>query len=82
MSALTGASPDLTVFLDELVRLRTNAGLTPRALAERLGIEEDDVRRGEGGTRRVGVVELQRWAVACGSTLEAFGRQLQARTLQ
>ena len=82
MSALTGASPDHAVFLDELVRLRTDAALTPRALAERLGIEEDDVRRGEAGARRAGVVELQRWAVACGSTLEAFGRQLQARTLQ
>lgn len=79
-SALNAAGPDHAVFLDELVRLRTDAGLTPLALAERLGIKESDVTRGEAGTRRVGVVELQRWALACGSTLGAFGRQLQART--
>ena len=80
MSALDAAGLDHAVFLDELVRLRTDAGLTPLALAKRLGVKESDVTRGEAGTRRVGVVELQRWALACGTTLEAFGGQLQART--
>ncbi|WP_422014709.1 helix-turn-helix domain-containing protein [Roseateles sp.] len=70
------------VFVEELVGLRIRAGLSPLELAERLGVKESAVTRGEAGTRRVGVVELQRWAFACKSTLEEFGRRLQARTVQ
>jgi transcriptional regulator with XRE-family HTH domain len=69
-------------FLQELVRLRTQAGLTTKDLAERLGVNESLVTRGETGSRRIGVVELRLWAVACGVSLEEFGRRLEARTLQ
>ncbi|MFN3302109.1 MAG: helix-turn-helix domain-containing protein [Roseateles sp.] len=82
MSALARQGPAHIAFLEELIRLRTHAGLTPLELAQRLGVQESDVTRGEAGTRSVGVVELQRWTAACGSTLEEFGRRLQARTLQ
>lgn len=69
-------------YLRELIRLRTQAGLTPQELAERLGVTENTVKRGEAGSRRVGVVELQRWAFACGSTLADFARRLDARNRQ
>lgn len=82
MTALAPQGPAHAAFLEELVRLRTQAGLTPLQLAQRLDVQESDVTRGEAGTRNVDVVELQRWTVACGSTLEEFGRRLQARTLQ
>lgn len=82
MTALAAQGPAHVAFLEELVQLRTQAGLSPLQLAERLGVQESVVARGEAGTRQVGVVELQRWTVACGSTLEEFGRRLQARTLQ
>lgn len=60
--------------------MRTQAGLSPLELAERLGVKESAVTRGEAGSRRVGVTELQLWAFACGITLEEFGRRLDART--
>ncbi len=62
--------------------MRTQAGLSPLQLAERLDVKESVVTRGEQGSRRVGVVELQLWACACGLTLEEFGRRLEVRTLQ
>lgn len=69
-------------FLEELVRMRREAGLSPLEVADRVGITENAVIRGEAGTRRVGVLELQRWAFACGSTLEEFGRRLDAHARQ
>lgn len=69
-------------FLEELARLRSEACLSPLELAERLGVKERVVTRAETGTRRVGVIELHRWVFACGSTLEEFGRRLEARCLQ
>jgi len=82
MTARAASGPVCAAFLEELVRLRTQARLSPLELAERLGVTESAVTRGEAGTRRVGVLELQRWAFACGSTLEEFGRRLEARNLQ
>ncbi|WP_310333251.1 helix-turn-helix transcriptional regulator [Roseateles asaccharophilus] len=82
MTTRAGSSPAHAAFLQELIRMRTQAGLSPLQLAERLGVKESAVTRGEAGTRRVGVLELQRWAFACGSTLEEFGRRLEARALQ
>jgi transcriptional regulator with XRE-family HTH domain len=82
MTSPATSGPARAAFLEELVRLRTQAGLTPLELAQRLGVKENAVTRGEAGTRQVGVVELQRWAFACGSTLEEFGRRLETRTLQ
>ena len=82
MNPTATSGPAHAAFLEELVLMRTRAGLTPLELAIRLGVKESAVTRGEAGTRRVGVVELQRWAFACGSTLEELGRRLEARTLQ
>jgi len=82
MTTRAGSSPGHAEFLQELIRMRTQAELSPLQLAERLGVKESAVTRGEAGTRRVGVLELQRWAFACGSTLEEFGRRLEARALQ
>ena len=59
--------------------MRTQAELSPLELAQRLGVKESVVRRGEAGSRRVGVIELQLWAFACGITLEEFGHRLDAR---
>lgn len=71
-----------TTFLKELIGLRERAGLSQEDLAMRLGVHQNDVVRGESGSRRVGVIELQRWTLACGSTLEEFGRRLMAHDLQ
>ena len=68
-------------FLRELIWLREHAGLSQGELAARLGVEESAVARGEAGSRCVGVLELQLWALACGLTLEEFGRRLLARDL-
>ena len=69
-------------YLEELARLRTQAGLSRQELAERLGVKESDVARSEAGSRRVSVMELQLWAFACDSTLEDFGRRLDERARQ
>lgn len=82
MTALAETDPAYAAFLEELAQLRLRAGLSARELADRLGVDESAVTRGEGGRRRVGVPELQRWALACGSTLEEFGRRLEAHTFQ
>lgn len=82
MTIRAGSGPAYAAFLQELIRMRTQAGLSPLQLAQRLGVKESAVTRGEAGTRRMGVLELQRWAFACGSTLEEFGRRLEARALQ
>jgi hypothetical protein len=44
-----------------------------------LGVGQDVVSRCESGKRRVDVVELQRWAEACGTSLVDFSRQLTER---
>ncbi len=67
------------MFLEEFRELRTRAKLNQSELAERLGIGQDIVSRCEVGRRRVDVLELQRWAEACGSSLTAFARRLDAR---
>ena len=82
MTARSGHELAHAVFLVELVRHRMQAGLTPQELALRLGVRTCVVTRAEAGMRRVGVVELRLWAFACGSTLEEFGRRLDARIPQ
>lgn len=80
--APAGAMSARATFLKELIRLREHAGLSRRELAQRLGVEERTVVRGETGARCVSVIELQIWVFACGSTLEEFGRRLQAHDPQ
>lgn len=59
-----------------LRRLREEAGLTQRGLAQRLAVTHLFVHKSEVGERRVDVPEFMDWALACGvDPVEAF-RQL------
>lgn len=66
-------------FLEALIQLREQAGLSHQALAGRLGVPAANVAAGEAGQRRVDVLELQRWAFACGSSLTEFMGRLDER---
>jgi transcriptional regulator with XRE-family HTH domain len=68
------------VFLEELVRLRIAAGISQQELAARLGVGQDLISRGEAGSRRIDVVELQRWTFACGSSLTEFATTLESHS--
>ncbi len=72
-------SEQYSIFLEEFRGLRARARLSQADLALRLGVGQDIVSRCEAGRRRVDVVELQRWAEACGSSLVAFARRLNER---
>lgn len=82
MTPRAGVGPAYIAFIEELIRMRTQAGLSPLELAERLGVRERVVTQGEAGSRRIGVAELHLWAFACGLTLHEFGRRLDARIRQ
>lgn len=82
MTLRAGFGPAYAAFVEELIRLRRQAGLSPLQLAKRLGVKESVVTQSEAGSRRVGVTELRLWASACGSTLQEFGRRLDARARQ
>jgi transcriptional regulator with XRE-family HTH domain len=57
--------------------LREGAGLTQRALGERLGKPQSWVYNCETANRRVDVTEFVAWAAACGADPKtAFGRFL------
>lgn len=59
--------------------MRHKAGLTQRALAEKLGINHTLVHNSETAERRVDVAEFADWALACGTDpLEAFREFLNA----
>jgi transcriptional regulator with XRE-family HTH domain len=58
--------------------LRIRAGITQRALAERLGVRQAFVSQYERGWRRVDVVELRAIAVALGASAAAVVAQLDA----
>ena len=49
-----------------LKQLRDDAGLTQRALADRLGVPQSWVYKCEAAIRRVDVAEFADWARACG----------------
>jgi len=53
--------------VEAVIRLRREAGLTQRQLADRLGREHSFVGRVETGQRRLDVVELVWIAKACGA---------------
>lgn len=54
-----------------VVELRKRAGLSQRALAARLGREQNFIARIETGQRRVDVVELIQICLACGADPKA-----------
>lgn len=66
-------------FLEALIQLREQSGLSCQALASRLGVPAAEVAKGEAGQRRVDVLELQRWTFACGSSLTEFMGRLDER---
>ena len=65
---------------EELVAMRTRAGLTQRALADRLGCPHTWVGKSELGERRIDVLELIAWCRACGADATLFVARLQTET--
>lgn len=63
---------------EQLRALRTRAGLTQSALAERLGVRQTVVSEYERGQRRIDVLELRAIAVALGRPAAAVVAQLDA----
>jgi transcriptional regulator with XRE-family HTH domain len=59
-------------FLDCLRETREAAGLTQADLAERLRETQSFVSKCERGERRMDIVELRRFCVAMGTTLDKF----------
>ena len=50
---------------DLLRQMRTDAGLTQQALAERLDMDQTLIHRSESGGRRLTPIEFAQWARAC-----------------
>ena len=59
-----------------LRRMRQDAGLTQRDLAERLGVTHVFVHKCEVAERRVDVTEFIDWCVACGVDADKAFRDL------
>jgi transcriptional regulator with XRE-family HTH domain len=59
-----------------LHKLRTDAGLTQRDLAERLRMHNTMVHRSEIGDRRIDPVEFVAWCEACGADPSEAIRQV------
>lgn len=72
-------SEQYMLFLEEFRELRSRAKMSQTELAVHLGVGQDVISRCEVGRRRIDVLELQRWAEACGSSLTAFAKRLDAR---
>ena len=62
----------------QLKGLRTRAGVTQAALAQRLGVRQAFVSEYEHGVRRIDVLELRAIAVAIGRPAAAVVAQLDA----
>lgn len=60
--------------------MREAAGLTQRAMGEKLGVAHSYVHKCEVGERRIDPLELIRWCWACNQDPEAFVADL-AKTL-
>jgi len=56
--------------------MREDAGLTQRALAEKLRMHNTMVHRSEIGDRRIDPVEFALWCVACGVDLGKAVKEL------
>ncbi len=65
-------SKNYTLFLDQLVAARKQAGLTQEQLAERLGVTQSFVSKCERGERRLDIVELREWCRALNVSFAAF----------
>lgn len=71
MGQADGVNPTTTEALRRQLRhAREAAGLTRRALGDRLGITENQVFRIEKGARSTSIERAQEWLVACGFSVE------------
>jgi transcriptional regulator with XRE-family HTH domain len=59
-----------------LQQMRTDAGLTQQALAEKLRMHNTMVHRSEIGDRRIDPVEFAAWCRACGADPGQMIREL------
>jgi len=58
-------SPQHNALIEELRRVRKQAGLTQAVLADKLGVAQSFVAKVERAERRLDVVEFVRWLAAC-----------------
>jgi transcriptional regulator with XRE-family HTH domain len=63
-----------------LRKLRTDAELTQRGLAEKLRVSHVFVHKSEIGERRVDIAEFADWCVACGVDPEEAFRMLRSQS--
>lgn len=70
--------PEYQLVLDLIRAVRVEAGLSQKALTERLGRPQTYASDCELGARRMDALQLHQWCVACGTTLAAFSRRLEA----
>ena len=76
-------SPPYDIFAELLVSARRSAGVTQKALAEKLAIGQSSVSKVERGVQRLDLVELQLWLSAIGSpSLAAFAAEFEDRVLK
>jgi transcriptional regulator with XRE-family HTH domain len=66
-------------FLAELRDAREQAGLTQVQLAEKLGVDQTFVSKGERGVRRLDIVELRGWLQAMRIDLPDFVDKFERR---
>ncbi len=59
-------TPEYAILRAELLKARTDAGLTQRELATRLKVPHSWVAKVESGERRLDVIEMYRVLSACG----------------
>lgn len=70
------------ILRDQLIALRSSAGLTQRQLAQRLKVPPSWVAKTELGERRLDVLEFCRVARACGAVPEAVLAEFSAQLNQ
>ena len=68
------------VFQELFIEERKRAGVTHKALAERLGVDRSAVTRIETGERRVDLVELQQLCEVLGVLLIDFVKEYEKRS--
>jgi transcriptional regulator with XRE-family HTH domain len=69
-------TPEYAALRAHLHRLRTDAGLSQRDLAERLRVPHSWVAKVENGERRIDLVEFCWFVAACGGNPSALFRKL------
>jgi len=65
------------VVTELLYRLRTNSGLTQKALSEKLNVPQSYISKIETGERRIDLIELREICSALGSNLVEFSTMLE-----